>query len=274
MTRIISVGTGVLAVALFVSATATQLSAQTTTANKRTYLTFSGTVQVPGATLPPGTYLFQIADPDAQQIWQVFDAKGHHLLAQFFYVRARSRTIQQANAAHDKPVVRFFETPNGIPPALRVLYYPSDLSGAEFLYPKDQATQLAAVTNQPVLATDSDAKKTTLAHIMTIEPGAAQPPNTAPAVETAPLAAQANTPQKPSDDSRPVATSGADEPRPVGTSGRDETPKPASSAGTAEPSKIRELPKTSSVMPLVGWLGVLALTSGIAVRLRRGRSPF
>src|SRR4051794_843180 len=29
--------------------------------NKRTYLTFSGPVQIPGATLPAGTYTFEIA---------------------------------------------------------------------------------------------------------------------------------------------------------------------------------------------------------------------
>ena len=35
--------------------------------NKRTYLTFSGPVQVPGATLPAGTYTFEIANPDTSR---------------------------------------------------------------------------------------------------------------------------------------------------------------------------------------------------------------
>src|ERR1044071_484752 len=35
--------------------------------NKRTYLTFSGPVQIPGATLPAGTYTFELAAPDTSR---------------------------------------------------------------------------------------------------------------------------------------------------------------------------------------------------------------
>src|SRR4029078_7924791 len=35
--------------------------------NKSTYLTFSGPVQIPGATLPAGTYTFELAAPDTSR---------------------------------------------------------------------------------------------------------------------------------------------------------------------------------------------------------------
>ena len=73
MTRITSIVASVLAALVLLAITASPASAQGTTANKRTILTFSGAVQVPGAMLPKGTYVFRLADPDAQRVWQVLD---------------------------------------------------------------------------------------------------------------------------------------------------------------------------------------------------------
>jgi hypothetical protein len=42
--------------------------------NKKTILTFSGPVQIPGATLPAGSYVFKLADiPSNRHVVQVFD---------------------------------------------------------------------------------------------------------------------------------------------------------------------------------------------------------
>ena len=91
-----------------------------------------------------------------QTIWEVLDANERHVFAQFFFVRTEDRTIQEHNRAHGKPVVRFHETPRGVAPPMKVLYYPTEPAGSVFLYPKEQAEQIAALTHQPVLATDSD----------------------------------------------------------------------------------------------------------------------
>jgi hypothetical protein len=169
MTRIISWGAGILA-ALLVTAASTRAYAQLTTTHKTTYLTFSGPVQVPGATLPAGTYLFRVANPPVQTIWEVVDAKHQHVLAQFFFVPTGNRTVQEINRAGGKPVVRFHETPHGVAPALKTLYYPLDSAGYVFLYPRAQAEQIAAITHQPVLATDSDPARSPLARVMTVKP--------------------------------------------------------------------------------------------------------
>jgi len=180
MTRIISWGAAVLATALVVTAASARLRAQGATINKRTFLTFSAPVQVPGATLPAGTYVFRIANPAVQTVWQVFDANERHLLAQFFFVPTGDRTIQEQNRAHGKPVVRFHETPRGVAPPMKVLYYPTDPAGHMFLYPRAQAEQIAAITHQPVLATDSDPAKTRLAQVTTIRPADTAPETVAP----------------------------------------------------------------------------------------------
>ena len=170
MTRIISWGAGILAAALVARAASAHAYAQLTTEHKRTFLTFSGAVQVPGATLPAGKYVFRIATPYNQMVWQVFDASEQRLLASFFYVNTGNRTVQELNAANNKPIMRFYEAPRGVAPALRALYYPWDSAGYVFLYPKAQAEEIASLTHQPVLATDSNPAKSPLAHVMTVQP--------------------------------------------------------------------------------------------------------
>lgn len=179
MTRMISIGTGLAAALAITMLVASHAGAQGATANKRTFLTFSGAVQVPGATLQKGTYVFRIADPDAQRVWQVLDANERHVIAQFFYVRTPDRTIQEQNHANGKPVVLFHETAAGVPPGIRVLYYPTDLAGAEFLYPKEQAKQFASTTHHPVVATDSEPSNGASATVAVIQPATAAPAATA-----------------------------------------------------------------------------------------------
>lgn len=170
MTRIISWSISIVAVTLLFTATTTRIAAQGGTMDKTTYLTFNRPVQIPGTTLAAGTYIFRIANPDVQTMWQVLDSRDHHVLAQFFFVRTKDRTIQEQNHANGKPVVRLYETAAGVTPALKVLYYPTDVAGHQFLYPKEQAKTIAAATHTPVLATDSDPAKSALAHVIAVEP--------------------------------------------------------------------------------------------------------
>jgi hypothetical protein len=194
------------------ASTPTHVFAQGSTVNKLTFLTFSGAVQVPGATLPAGRYAFRLADPDTQKIWQVLDAKQRHIIATFFYVPTPDRTIEEMNAADGKPVVIFTETRQGVPPAIHVMYYPTDLSGSEFLYPKEQAKQLAAATHQPVLATDTDAAEGGEARVVLVIPA-----------DTAALTSDQQAAQVASEESRPVGTSGSELEKPVGTAGENES---------------------------------------------------
>jgi len=183
MTRICWWRVGLFAASIVVAAASARVHAQITTVDKRTFLTFNRAVQVPGATLPAGTYLFRIANPNAQTTWQVLDEHGRHVLATFYFVSTGNRTIQEINHADNKPVVRFHETPQGVAPAMKVLYYPFDSAGYFFLYPKAQAEEIAAVTHQAVLATDSDPTRSRLAHVITIQPDAAAVPQAIDTVE-------------------------------------------------------------------------------------------
>jgi hypothetical protein len=115
--------------------------------NKLTYLTFSGPVQVPGATLPAGTYMFKLADPESgRRVIQIWDQEGTKLFTTLLSIP------DQLMEAKDEPVVLFSERPAGEPQAIKAWFYPADRYGYEFVYPKDQAMKIAQATHDSVLA--------------------------------------------------------------------------------------------------------------------------
>jgi len=120
--------------------------------NKLTYLTFSGPVQIPGATLPAGTYAFEIANPDTtRHVIRVSEKDSGKHIGLFMTI---------PNDRLDPPndnLVMFAERPAGAPQAIQVWYYPGDRIGEEFVYPKNQAVALAKANHKSVLATDTTA---------------------------------------------------------------------------------------------------------------------
>jgi hypothetical protein len=123
--------------------------------NRTTYLTFSTPVELPGITLPPGTYTFRLSDSNSDRhIVQVFDKDSAKLHTTILAIPARRLHVT------DDTVVTFHEQPAEATPAVRYWYYPGDDVGQEFAYPKAQATRIAAATGEPVLAIDSDASMT------------------------------------------------------------------------------------------------------------------
>lgn len=115
-----------------------------------TYFTFSAPVQIPGVALPAGTYMFKLADSGSHdQIVQVFSKDGSTLYATFFAMPDNVVTPT------DKPVVTLEETPRGNPEAIKTWFYPGDTIGHEFVYPREQAAKIVAMTRQPVLTMPS-----------------------------------------------------------------------------------------------------------------------
>jgi hypothetical protein len=148
------------------------------------------------------------------------------------------------------PEVRFMETRKGQPSAIRAWWYSGETGGYEFIYPKRQARLLARNITEPVL--------TTRAETTTLEP-------TKPA------------------DLRRVSSKGAEtvvalatKPKAVPLTGERQTgtAAPANLAIAAPPSSLAatprtKLPKTASRLPLVGFVGLLALAGAAGLRLRR-----
>jgi len=124
--------------------------------NKKTILTFSGPVQIPGATLAQGTYVFKLADLQGNRhVVQVFDKDEKKIYGTILAIP------DQKLEPSDKPVVLFAERPAGTPQAIRAWFYPGETIGNEFVYPKSQAMRIAKETHQSVLAMDEDTKSAT-----------------------------------------------------------------------------------------------------------------
>jgi hypothetical protein len=126
-------------------------SARADTWNKKTVVTFSQAVEVPGKILPAGTYTFQLLDsPSDRHIVQIFNADGSQIVA----------TILAINNYRLQPtgdtVMKFGERPGDSPEALRAWFYPGDNFGQEFVYPKVRAIQLAQTTKEIVPAVAAD----------------------------------------------------------------------------------------------------------------------
>lgn len=119
--------------------------------NRKTVITFSGPVEVPGVNaqiLPAGTYVFKILDsPSDRHIVQIFNQDETHVFTTILAIP------NYRLHATDKTVITFRERPAGQPEALRAWFYPGHEWGEEFVYAKPRALELAKEVNEPVLAT-------------------------------------------------------------------------------------------------------------------------
>jgi LPXTG-motif cell wall-anchored protein len=119
--------------------------------NKRTTVTFSEPVEVPGSgaqVLPAGTYIFKLMDSTSNRnIVQIFSADGLHVFTTILAIPNYRLKVT------GKTVMTFRERAEGQPEAIRAWFYPGANWGQEFVYPKFRAIQLAAIVKEPVLAT-------------------------------------------------------------------------------------------------------------------------
>lgn len=252
----------VLIVAVAVGALAVlPASARADTWDQLTYFTFSAPVEIPGVALPAGTYMFKLADADgSRNVIRVLSKDGSKVYSTFFAIPDDRLTPT------DKPVVTFEETPVGTPEAIKAWFYPGDTVGHEFVYPKDQAQRIAAATRQPVLASASvqeNQRPTTFTSVKPAEPvknaavsrvnehGETQPMHSETSAHTAAMK------------SLQAANTSA-------TAAVAQAATPPGKGAQASPSSKR-LPKTASIFPLIGLLGLTSLGLGLGTRAVRKR---
>jgi len=156
--------------------------------NKKTVMTFSQSIEIPGQILPAGTYTFKLLDsPSDRHIVQIFNADGSQIIA----------TILAINNYRLRPtgetVVKFVERPGDNPEAIKAWFYPGDNFGQEFVYPKQRAIQLAAAANEPVPALAVETTDLKTAPIVAVTPQQEELP-VSQVIQTTPPAAEAATP--------------------------------------------------------------------------------
>ncbi len=203
--------------------------------DKKTVVTFSQPVQLPGVhkegvtVLPAGTYVFKLAGTMGNRhIVQIFSEDETTIYATALAIpNSRLETTGET-------VITFHEQPAGQPNAIRAWFYPGQQWGAEFVYPKTQAAELAKASGTPV-------------------PEMAAPVETKPE-EPAVVSELEKAPVK------AVEPSGEE----VELS-QIVTPPPAH-----EPL-VAAMPKTASPLPLIALFGLLALGGALTLRVAETR---
>lgn len=241
MKRVISIATACV-IAVLVTLTMS-VAAQEPNTREKTFMTFSGPVELPGLRLEGGTYIFQLADTPSRNVVQVLSQDGKDVLGQWLFIQAERPEVS------GETIVTFRETTAGATPAVQFWYFPAEKIGKEFLYPKDQAMRIAARTGATVQSVEG--------------PISAD----ADAVAITPVAEPAPTPQA-------AAAGPAPTPEPAPTASaqvtREPEPQPVATSGQQESTVARsELPRTASPLPLSGLLGLLSLMGAAGIRAFR-----
>ena len=234
------------AAAMFASVSVRPAAAQgSQPLDDRTEFTFNSPVEMPGVTLPPGTYVFHFVDASNQKkVIQVADKSSNKNYGMFMTINA----IRPK--ASDDAELRFLETPAGKPAAVKTWWYPGNTIGREFIYPKSQARRLAAATNTNVLASKSDAETAPAATSSTAELEYVAPNGQESAVTNEMLNAVNN-----------AAPTG-------GTAARNVPVQEGTSASNMAQSRNR-LPRTNGMLPLLALMGLSSLAGGTSLRFRK-----
>jgi len=200
--------------------------------NKKTVMTFSQPVEIPGQILPAGTYTIKLVDIASERhVVQFLDADGIKVIA----------TVLAINNWRLQPtgetVVKFAERAGDSPEAVKAWFYPGDNFGQEFVYPKKRAIELAIATKEPVPAI---AEETTPAEMKTATIVAVTPEQ-----KEVPVAEVIATTPPATEEAKPLVA-------------QNTTPAPL--------AKTERLPKTASPVPLIALLGLASLGAAFAVK--------
>lgn len=185
--------------------------------DKMTIVTVNEPIIAGNKVLDPGTYVWKLMDsPSDRHVVQIFDKDQRHLEETILAIP----NYRLQPTGHSQ--FSFWETPAGVPKAVRAWFYPGDNFGQEFAYPKKLVAQLASAAPVPVPENYREP-----------EPAPAPEAQPAPAPEPQPAPAPAPEPQAQSTPNTTVA--------PV-------------------PAQPQALPHTASFNPLIGMLGLASLS--------------
>ena len=245
--------TSACAAAMLLTMSATPALAQGGPLDSRTEFTFNQPVELPGVTLPPGTYIFRFVDATTGKKVMQVQAKDASSKTYGMFLTISAQRPRPSDDAE----LRFLETPAGQPAAVKTWWYPGNTIGREFIYPKSQAVRLAKATNSTVLATSAAANtdEVRAADLSYVSPTGQETQLTDEqlvdvAANTPPVGATTQQSNTSAQTSSPAAASANRAPAQEGTMAR------------------ARLPRTATPMAGIGLLGVISLLGGAWFRFR------
>jgi hypothetical protein len=212
--------------------------------NKKTYITINQSIEVPGAILPPGRYVFKLLDsPSDRHIVQVMNERENHV-----YCTNLAIPKQRMEPA-DKTILTFYEVPGGGPEPVRSWFYPGDTIGQEFLYPKKRMMEIRAAMDKGRITVAENRAVTT--------------------TETAQPVAQAQTQaveQQQVTEEQKTAETPALTPSPAPPVAEEQAAPPAE-----QPAPQPAMPHTAGNTIEIGLLGLMCIGIAVSLRVANGR---
>ena len=116
--------------------------------DKTTKITFNQPFEIPGHVLPAGTYIVRLVDIASERhVVRFLSEDESKVYATVIGIPDFRLTTT------DKTSITFYETEPASPKPLHAWFYPGHQFGLEFAYPERRAAQIAAVTEEHVIAT-------------------------------------------------------------------------------------------------------------------------
>jgi hypothetical protein len=230
--------------------------------DRKTVISISQPLEVPGVVLPPGTYVMKLLNSSSNRhIVQFMNERQNRQMALTFAVPAER--IRPA----EKTLLTMYEGAQGSPQALRTWYYPGDTVGQEFLYPHKQAVRISERDNVKVPEIESTEKKSVTETAAAVTP--AEPVQTETRDESV-LIARAEPAPEPIPAPAPEPQAAPEPQTPPVTVAQAEPPAPAAQSEAVSTSSD-SLPKTAGSGPLAALIGGLSFVLAFGIRkLRRG----
>jgi hypothetical protein len=256
--------------------------------NLMTRFTVNHPFEIPGMTLQPNTpYVIRLYDsPSTRNVVQVLNDDETKMLTQFMAVS--DERLEPA----DRTVFTFIETESGYPLPIKEWFYPGRLNGLEFIYPKEQALDIARHAKEPILSAESvNLHDLSAIKVEAIGPIREAPPATtataevtkselppveeakpAPAPEPEPAPPVVEEQPQPTEEAPAIAENTQPEPEPPAVAPVEPEQQPAPAPSTSEQTENRELPRTAGELPLVALIGLLCLGAGLGLRVLKAKS--
>lgn len=249
-----------LSIGVAVALAASLSVARADTWDKKTIVSFSHPVEVPGYVLQPGIYVMKLVDSQSNRhIVQFVNERQNRVYASAIAIPAYRTQVT------GRTVITFYEAAARQPEPMHYWYYPGDNFGQEFIYPKDHLREIAAL--RPAPSYDSEAQRKAEPTPLT----SAEPLPDSAAAQVAVTTQPQTQDTAAIDADRSVASDAPVEIAQAFPPSPQENAAPAGTSAAPETSPApEELPHTSGNYAGIAMLGLVAIGGAFSARkLRR-----
>ena len=234
--------------------------------------------EVPGMVLQPNTpYVIKLYDsPSERNVVQIWNSDQTRMLTMFIAIS------DERLETTDNTLFTFIETQPGFPLPIKEWFYPGRLIGREFVYPKQQALEIARHARESILSADStdihrlsritvEAKEGVSTETSTTATASNVTKSESTAVLEKPSVEETKAPEETPnvDQEQQAEQKNEDDVQQIAQNENPEVQQPEVQEPAPAPvtEQNRELPRTAGELPLIALIGVLCVGGGLGLKV-------